>query len=263
MISLDNYGWWIEFTPAFYGAGMLSGMKASWSFFLGAVLAWGIIAPSTIATGVAVGVDLGEDNRWSYLSLHLKDIEKYAETPSPRYWLLWPGVLIMIVYSFVEVGITSRHAFCRMLQSMRVGFCGMYYDFFNRGNPNYIREVGDDDDPAPLEDRVPFWAWFGGVIISTILTCSLVTTKWGMNVGEALLALIFSFLFSFLAVQSSGDTDINPVSTVAKASQLIFGGISKSQHQTTTAGQTLNLVAGVLSAGGAAQSADMTGKFYH
>jgi hypothetical protein len=37
-----------------------------------------------------------------------------------------------------------------------------------------------------------------------------------MNVGEALLALILGFLFSFIGVQSSGVTDINPVSTVAK-----------------------------------------------
>ena len=227
---------------------------------MGAILAWGIIAPSTIATGVAVGLDLGVDNRWSYMSLSLHDIEQYSTTPSPRYWLLWPGVLIMIVYSFVDIGIASRHSFYKMFQSMRSGFGGVYRDFANRNNPNYIREIEDDNDPAPPEDRVPLWAWFGGLIISTILTCSVVATKWGMGVGEALLALICGFLFSFLAVQSSGDTDINPVSTVAKASQLIFGGIAKGQHKSMAAGQTLNLVAGVLSAGAAAQSSDMTGK---
>lgn len=37
MIRLDNWSWWLEFTPAFYGAGMLSGMNASWSFLGGAV----------------------------------------------------------------------------------------------------------------------------------------------------------------------------------------------------------------------------------
>ncbi|KAF8342899.1 oligopeptide transporter [Cantharellus anzutake] len=259
MIALDNYGWWIEFTPAFYGAGMLSGMNASWSFFMGAVLAWGIIAPSTIATGVAVGINLGVDNRWSYLSLHLNDIEKYSKTPSPRYWLLWPGVLIMIVYSFVEVGISSRHAFYKMFVSMRSGFGRMFRDFVNRNDPNYIREIEDDDDPAPPEDRVPLWAWFGGLILSVILTCSIVATKWNMGVGEAILALVFGFLFSFLAVQSAGDTDINPVSTVAKANQLVFGGVAKGQHLGKVSGQTLNLVAGVLSGGAAAQSSDMTG----
>ena len=32
IIGLENYGWFIEFTPAFFGAGMLSGLNASWSF---------------------------------------------------------------------------------------------------------------------------------------------------------------------------------------------------------------------------------------
>ena len=38
IISLENYGWWIEFTHAFFGAGMLSGINASWSFFGGSIL---------------------------------------------------------------------------------------------------------------------------------------------------------------------------------------------------------------------------------
>jgi hypothetical protein len=37
-----------------------------------------------------------------------------------------------------------------------------------------------------------------------------------MNVGEALLALLVGFLFSFVGVQSSGHTDVNPVGTIAK-----------------------------------------------
>lgn len=32
MIGLENWGWILEFTPAFFGAGMLSGINASWSF---------------------------------------------------------------------------------------------------------------------------------------------------------------------------------------------------------------------------------------
>lgn len=66
-------------------------------------------------------------------------------------------------------------------------------------------------------------------------------------------------MYALPLYQSSGDTDINPVSTVAKASQLIFGGIGKGQHLSVTRGETINLVAGVLSGGSAAQASDMTG----
>ncbi|KAF9509733.1 hypothetical protein BS47DRAFT_1396579 [Hydnum rufescens UP504] len=259
MIQLDNYGWWLEFTPAFYGAGMLSGMNASWSFFMGTVLAWGVIAPATIRTGATVGLDLGEDNRVSYLSLKLTDISQYSKNPSPRYWLIWPGVLIMLVYSFVEVTVSSRHAFYKLGVSATSGFGKSYRDFLHRNDPNYIREIEDDNDPAPLEDRVPTWAWTSGLLLSVVLGCALCTTQFHMNVGEVILALILGFLLSFLAVQSAGDTDINPVSTVAKATQLIFGGIGKGKHMAAAPGQRLNLVAGVIAGASAAQASDMTG----
>jgi hypothetical protein len=32
IIALENYGWILQFTPAFFGAGMLSGLNASFSF---------------------------------------------------------------------------------------------------------------------------------------------------------------------------------------------------------------------------------------
>lgn len=80
-----------------------------------------------------------------------------------------------------------------------------------------------------------------------------------MNVGEAILALILGFIFSFIGVQSSGTTDVNPISTVAKASQLIFGGISKGTGLASGPAQIVNLTAGVVSAGSAAQATDMTG----
>jgi uncharacterized oligopeptide transporter (OPT) family protein len=95
--------------------------------------------------------------------------------------------------------------------------------------------------------------------ISTIGSVAILSTLFHFNVGEALLALILGFLFSFVSVQSAGHTDINPVSTVAKGSQLIFGGIGKSIGMNGSATQILNLSAGVVCAGAAGQATDMTG----
>lgn len=89
-------------TPAFFGAGMLSGLNASWSFFGGTVLAWGIISPYVVHQGLAVGEQTHPDTYpelWTYTSLTFKDPDRYLASPSPRYWLLWPGVLIML-YAF-------------------------------------------------------------------------------------------------------------------------------------------------------------------
>ena len=88
----------------------------------GSILAWGIskltrynstiistsilslVAPSIVKHGLAFGTPISDDYPLvSYLSLSFKDPEAFITHPSPRYWLLWPGVLIMLLYSFTEV----------------------------------------------------------------------------------------------------------------------------------------------------------------
>ncbi|KAJ3530211.1 hypothetical protein NMY22_g8666 [Coprinellus aureogranulatus] len=251
-IALENYGWVIEFTPAFFGAGMLSGLNASWSFLGGAVLAWGIIAPSTIKTGVAVDNHYSEEfpELASNIGMVLENLEEYVTAPSPRYWLLWPGVLVMLVYSFADIFVSLIPAFTAVKLTKD--------DF----NPRkwFTRSLGEEDeDQTPIEDRVPHWWWITGIILSTIASCAILSRLFHMNVGTAILSLVLGFLFSFIAVQSSGYTDVNPVSTVAKASQLVFGGISKGAGMAQKPAQLLNLAAGVVAAGSAGQSSDMVG----
>ncbi|KDQ08611.1 hypothetical protein BOTBODRAFT_179688 [Botryobasidium botryosum FD-172 SS1] len=259
IISLENYGWFIEFTPAFYGAGMLSGMNASWSFMGGAVLAWGILAPALVSTGKAVGVSISDEfPLMSYQALKFKNTDDYIYKPSPRYWLLWPGVLIMLCYSFAELAMSSKSGIIqlgRLFTNMR----GAWTRWRNRGDNTVIYADEVDNDPSRPEDRVPNWAWMTGLTLSIIMSCALCATQFEMNVGEVILALVLGFVFSFIGVQSSGDTDINPISTVAKASQLIFGGVTKGTGASIPAAQQINLLGGALAAGSAAQASDMTG----
>lgn len=254
IISLENYGWWIEFTPAFFGAGMLSGINASWSFFGGSILAWGIIAPSLVKNGLAFGLAASDEYPLvTYNALSFKDPTLYTTHPSPRYWLLWPGVLMMLLYSFADLAMNSGS----MITSMRKAGFNLNPVSWFREDPDYNPD--DDEDLSPREDRVPTLWWVTGLIASIIMSCAILAKMFAMNVGEALLSLVLGFLFSFIGVQSAGTTDVNPVSTVAKASQLIFGGIGKGAHLSQNPAQIMNLTAGVISAGSAAQSTDMTG----
>ncbi|KAF9652330.1 OPT superfamily oligopeptide transporter [Thelephora ganbajun] len=252
IIALENYGWILEFTPAFFGAGMLSGLNASWSFLGGTVLAWGIIAPSLIATGKAVAKPISKEYPlFSITSLSFKNPEVFLEKPSPRYWLLWPGVLIMLLYSFTDVFLSVLPSLISLIQNH--GSIN-WRSWFKKGDLD-----PEDEDQTPMEDRVPTLWWTGGLAISTIGSIAILSTLFHFNVGEAILALVLGFLFSFIGVQSAGQTDVNPVSTVAKASQLIFGGIGKSTGMKLSAARIFNLSAGVVSAGSAAQATDMTG----
>ncbi|KAL0576390.1 hypothetical protein V5O48_005579 [Marasmius crinis-equi] len=252
IISLENYGWWIEFTPAFVGAGMLSGLNASWSFMLGAVLSWGVIAPSLIRNGLAVGVPASDEFPLiSYQSLSFTDdVSEYINSPSPRYWLLWPGVLMMLLYSFTDIFLSLLPIF----NSMRGSLVEEIKGLFRRGEVK-----PEDEDQTPMEDRVPTAWWSIGLLLVTIMSCAILATSFPLNVGEAILALIVGFLFSFIGVQSSGATDINPTGTVAKASQLVFGGIAKGQAMSIGSARMFNLTAGTIASGSAGQSSDMTG----
>lgn len=63
-----------------------------------------------------------------------------------------------------------------------------------------------------------------------------------MDYLVGIVALLLAFVFSFVGVQASGTTDVNPVGTIAKASQLVIGGITKGQGLELHKAQTTNLI---------------------
>jgi uncharacterized oligopeptide transporter (OPT) family protein len=91
-IHIENWGWIVEWTPAFIGVGMLVGLNTAISFFGGSFLAWAIIGPALVhqkmAFGKAAAPDVpGWEDYMSYGSLGLASSNKM--TPSPRFWMLW------------------------------------------------------------------------------------------------------------------------------------------------------------------------------
>lgn len=62
-ILVENWGWFIEWTPAVMGTGMMVGTNTALSIFVGAVVSWGIIGPILVRYSAASGVLLmGEGN---------------------------------------------------------------------------------------------------------------------------------------------------------------------------------------------------------
>jgi hypothetical protein len=91
---------------------MLVGLNPAISFFGGSVLSWAIIGPALIAQKMAfAGHPHGDatdpesyNPQWSSYSVYFSLSKSFTKPdhPSPRYWLLWPGIMLMIVVSFVE-----------------------------------------------------------------------------------------------------------------------------------------------------------------
>ncbi|KAG0709867.1 OPT oligopeptide transporter protein-domain-containing protein [Suillus ampliporus] len=237
-IAVESWGWIWEWTPAFIGAGMLIGINASYSFLGGSFLAWAILGPIIVAKGLAFGsiANSSIPGYMDYMSMSLTDPIHH---PSPRYWMLWPGTLMLLCASFAEVGCNWKSLYAGMRSA-----CGTLLRRFLKDN------VEDNSfDPVPEHERVPFWAWGSLLVLSTIITCVVMAVQFGQNVGITLLAILFSFLFSFIGCESVGRTNINPATSIGNASQLIFGGLGRGQGYTVKRGELLNSLSGMLTLG--------------
>ena len=108
------------------------------------------------------------------------------------------------------------HSRTPALRNLKVSSLNPLRWFRNNDGYGNSDSDGDDEDLTPAADRVPTLWWTTGLAASVVLCCAILATLFHMNVGEAILALILGFAFSFVGVQSAGTTDVNPVTAVAK-----------------------------------------------
>jgi uncharacterized oligopeptide transporter (OPT) family protein len=136
------FGWNPELAPEFFGVGMLTGLQVSASFLIGAVLSNGIIGPVLQATGITKG---------NPMSMRMADP---IHAPTVRYWLLWPGVLCMIVASFADVALN----FTPIYQGMKAVLLELWNKIFKRRNTGQVIYTGIEDPATPAE-QVPIWVF--------------------------------------------------------------------------------------------------------
>lgn len=103
-LAVENWLWYIEWTPAFIGSGMLVGMNIGLSYLFGALLSYGIIGPALVSQGLATGIQPYNGTKWEPYTIYAQmSAGEGGKPPSPRYWLLWPGIMIMLCASLAEV----------------------------------------------------------------------------------------------------------------------------------------------------------------
>ncbi|KAH8814856.1 OPT oligopeptide transporter protein-domain-containing protein [Xylogone sp. PMI_703] len=270
-LNIENWGWYIEWTPAFIGSGMLIGMNSALSMFGGSFLAWGLIGPLLVHYGECIGVQLAPDDpKWapytSFVSLsHLGE-----QTPSPRYWLLWPGVMIMVCCSMAELLIQYKVIWVAFRSLFHQACAGIDAFAQKRGKnmPFFAKHAQDSksddevvEDPARPEDQVKNWMWILGLIVSIAVSMIIFAVQWQMNVGLTILACVLGFLFAFLCIQIGAVTDQTPLTAASKASQLIFGAATSHHGYTIQHAQKLNLIAGGVASGAADVATALTSDF--
>ncbi|KAL1583310.1 hypothetical protein WHR41_08046 [Cladosporium halotolerans] len=271
-IHIENWGWMVEWTPAFIGVGMLVGLNTALSFFGGSVLAWAIIGPALVHNKMAFGTAVvPDDPDWSdYMNFgSLGAAASNKVTPSPRFWMLWPGVLLMIVVSFTELFLQYK-VFWFICKAIYRACCSKLNDIYRKKNgvahpylEKRAHQKEDDlvEDPAKPEEMVKAWMWAPMLVLVIICICVVMGVQYDMPIGMSLLSVLLAFIFSFLAIQCCGVTDVTPLTAASKASQVVLGGATKGEHWPTVHAQRLNLLGGSIANMGANQASDLVGDF--
>lgn len=229
---------------------MIVGPNVAASYLLGAVLSYGIIGPILVSQGIAFGSNPFE-GKWAsytiYSSLSSKD---YVNAPSPRYWLLWPGVMIMLCASFAELFVHYK--------SLTIGAKTAFRETKSTISKLQQRKVTSSSvfgvsKLDGVDEKIRWWMWAPGTVILVILTCVILALQYQMDIATSVVSLLFGVLLSFLSIQVAGVIDQVPTTAVSKATQLVLAGVTKG-HYSITASQRIN-IAGAQIAGGASYAA--------
>ncbi|KAL6298052.1 OPT oligopeptide transporter protein-domain-containing protein [Sparassis latifolia] len=223
------------------------------SFFGGSLLAWAIIGPALITTGKAVGVAISPHYP-GYINYANMLLDDPVHSPSPKYWMIWPGCWLLLCASMAEIGVNYKPIF--------VSISLFLSPLINRLRPGKSVQLNKEDglyDPTPIEEQTPWWLWIGGLTISTILSMLIMRYQFGQNAGVTFLAVIFSFIFSLVGAECTGRLDITPVTTFGNFAQLIFGGISKGAGMAPAVNQLNNGLTGMITLAASEQCSDMLG----
>lgn len=196
--------------------------------------------PMLLGAGVLVGMRVslslaaGAIVAWGVLAPLCRE-QGWAPGPVMSYgngargWILWTGVAIMLAEALTSLALSWRSIVA----------------VFRRQSAG---AAAHDD----AREAIPAAWWLGGLLASAVAACLALQALFGIPWWMTLVAVGLSWVLAAIAVRSSGETDINPVSGVAKVTQLAFGGLARGQVAT-------NLMAGAVTAAGASQAADMMG----
>ncbi|KAL1917500.1 uncharacterized protein VTP21DRAFT_3893 [Calcarisporiella thermophila] len=235
LIMMDeDWDWAFKFEWSFFGVGLMSPGSTVFSFLVGQIISFGIAGPLMWGAGI---------------------IQKPFgfNVVTAQSWWLWPGISLMVFSSFSELFVNYKV----LWRAVKIGGIQLKATFTRLRNRNVNLEFEQDpSDPLLPHEQVPQLWWIGGLVASIIFTCIIMGVFFGMAVYLSLLAIILSFVLSFVGLQSSGETDINPVGSIGKVTQLVFAAIPGSSMQNA---QMVNLMAGNMAGSAAAQSVDMVG----
>eukprot|EP01127_Copromyxa_protea_P015255 TRINITY_DN435_c0_g1_i1.p1 TRINITY_DN435_c0_g1~~TRINITY_DN435_c0_g1_i1.p1 ORF type:complete len:657 (+),score=104.12 TRINITY_DN435_c0_g1_i1:100-2070(+) len=213
-----EFYWMLTPSFSYVGQGMIMGTNTCLSMLIGAVIGWGVLAPTAQYVGWAPG-------------------KTSSFSDGAQGWLLWISLAVMMAESVSSLFV------------LIFKWIGHRIVIYRSKKDAYL---DDEADPATPEQQVPTWWWATGLVFASALA---VVCTWGIfrdriPFYQPIIGVFLSLLVSVLAVRALGETDVNPVSGVGKLSQVVFALVAPNNIAS-------NLVAGAIAEAGAQQAGDM------
>ncbi len=188
--SLANLTFSLEPSLLMVATGGIIGLRAALSMALGAIVAWGLLAPHALEMGWMKPGPADPLKPWFSSGVQ---------------WLLWPGVTMMVVSSLVSFAF-SMPAMLRAVQGL--GAAG--------------RDQGSD--PTDASSTVKLGSLLAVMLLATVLQVAFFDIKPWL----AALGVLLSLLLAVVAGRVSGETGVTPVGAMGKVTQLGFGVLDPS-----------------------------------
>ncbi|TQV94650.1 oligopeptide transporter [Cordyceps javanica] len=268
VVAAESWGWVLEWSPAMIGSGFLVDFGVACSFFAGAIFAWGLLGPYLVSAQLAFGeprssTDVALPDLISYTAM--SDPFSGAEYPSPRYWLLWPGVACTLAVAFLELLCQSS----KIWQLVYAAMTALVRKHYRRPSKDSYEYIVIDQGPEPAQTGgkpvaktdIELWMWLPGLVVVTAAAIVILYSQFNMPLQEAVVALVLSLSMSLIAIQATGATDTTPVNAISKVSQIALGTITRASGASVEAAQRLNLIGAGLTNIGACQGCDLMGDF--
>jgi putative OPT family oligopeptide transporter len=188
-VTLENLTFALDPSVLLFAVGGIIGFRAGASMMLGAIVAWGFVAPWVLELGWAEAG--APDAAW------FGPVMK---------WTLWPGVAMMVTASLTSFAFSWRSVLAAI-----------------RGT----RGAAEANAPSIEEsDEVPRRLFLGA--LASILVAATVAQVVFFDISwwTAAIGVLLTFLLAIVAGRVSGETGVTPVGAMGKVTQLVFGVIS-------------------------------------
>lgn len=250
-LTAAGWNWKLDISPAYVGQGIIMGLPTTVSMLIGSIMGWALLGPLSKAKGWAPG-----------------DVDSW--TDGAQGWIMWVAIAIMVADTFVSLGEMIIRMIREAVQAQHrttgdfeeLTRLSEYVDNEPASTPSSAVDFqtpaadtpAEDVESDPNERKI---ALVGLVAASTICVLLNKLVFQSQHITTLILAVVIAPFFSLLAVRALGDTDLNPVSSIAKLSQLLFGLLFR-HHKYAVLG---NILAGAVSEAGAQQAGELMQEF--